>query len=446
MDYEKRYKNALERAKYYYNEGKTLEYANDIVSDIFSEFKESEDEKIRKEIITYLSTVEDKELIPYESWIDWLEKQSEQKPVEWSEKDENEYNHILKILNLVAEEQKTKGYNNLISSTNWLKSFKDRIQSKQSNKPQGKSALEAINEKTVDNSNKIVNSKFKVGDWVVRKDGRKFCNGYKFAQITEIDGEKHWFDTDITYKPEDIRLWTIADAEDGDILYSKKHNLIWCYKNIKECYGCINLNYNSNNISFGNNIVIPNDVRPISKEQRDLLFDKMLQHTMSVINDKKEMKKQGEHNPTDNDDKIEAKFHEGDWIVVRGEVILICDIRNDLYDVIFADGEHRLYDTNILDKESRLWTIEDAQDGDVLVASDGSIFIFAGVVDYACKYYAALTLYNGISINKEVELGSWELSNHVHPATKEQCDLLFAKMRERGYKWNNEKKEVIGRI
>lgn len=165
-----------------------------------------------------------------------------------------------------------------------------------------------------------------------------------------------------------------------------------------------------------------------------------------MINDKKEMKKQGEHNPTDNDDKIEPKFHEGDWIVVRGEVILICDIRNNLYDVIFADGEHRLYDTNILDKESRLWTIEDAQDGDVLVASDGSIFIFAGVVDYACKYYAALTLYNGISINKEVELGSWELSNHVHPATKEQCDLLFAKMRERGYKWNNEKKEVIGRI
>ena len=118
MDYEKRYKNALERAKYYYNEGKTLEYANDIVSDIFPEFKESEDEKIRKEIITYLSTVEDKELIPYESWVDWLEKQSEQKPVELSEKDENEYNHILKILNLVAEEQKTKGYNNLISSTN----------------------------------------------------------------------------------------------------------------------------------------------------------------------------------------------------------------------------------------------------------------------------------------------------------------------------------------
>lgn len=37
--------------------------------------EESKDEKIRKEIIVYLSTVDDKELIPYESWIAWLEKQ-----------------------------------------------------------------------------------------------------------------------------------------------------------------------------------------------------------------------------------------------------------------------------------------------------------------------------------------------------------------------------------
>ena len=208
----------------------------------------------------------------------------------------------------------------------------------------------------------------------------------------------------------------------------------------------MNLNYNNNNISIGNEIVIPNDVRPATKEQRDLVFDKMLQHIFSEIYDKKELKKQDEHNPTDNDDKIEPKFHEGDWIVVRGEVILICDIRNDLYEVIFADGEHRVYDTNILDKEGHLWTIADAKDGDVLVASDGSIFIFAGVIDYACKYYVALTAYNGVSINKEVEFGYWELANHVHPATKEQCDHLFKRMEENGYEWNNEKKEVIKRI
>ncbi len=81
MDYEKAYKEALKRAKLLkYNPKKVLfESENIPVSDyIFPELKESEDEKIRREIITYLSTVEDKELIPYESWIAWLEKQGEQ--------------------------------------------------------------------------------------------------------------------------------------------------------------------------------------------------------------------------------------------------------------------------------------------------------------------------------------------------------------------------------
>ena len=42
---------------------------------IVPELKISEDEKIRNEIIVYLSTADDKELIPYESWIAWLERQ-----------------------------------------------------------------------------------------------------------------------------------------------------------------------------------------------------------------------------------------------------------------------------------------------------------------------------------------------------------------------------------
>ena len=35
-----------------------------------------------------------------------------------------------------------------------------------------------------------------------------------------------------------------------------------------------------------------------------------------------------------------------------------------------------------------------------------------------------------------------ENKNIIHPATKEQRELLFAKMKEAGYEWNAEKKEV----
>ena len=89
----------------------------------------------------------------------------------------------------------------------------------------------------------------------------------------------------------------------------------------------------------------------------------------------------------------------------------------------------------------RLWTIEDAKDGDVLVASDSSILLFKCVVDAACKHYIALTTDNAVKFNEGLE-HYWETSSAVHPATKEQRDLLFQKMKEAGYDWDAEKKEL----
>lgn len=413
-----------------------------------------EDERIYQSIMD--DTVQENQLDDRQTeWLSNIKYRYVPQPKqEWSEDDERILKTIIiGIENEMFSDEMREEYQHIPNINkdyyqiriDWLKGLKDRIQSKQSNKPQGKLALEAINEETVDNSNKIVNAKFKVGDWVVRKDGGVFFNDRKFAQITEIDGEKHWFDTGLIFlKAEDMRLWTLEDAKDGDILYSKKHNLLWRYKNTKECYFCINLNYNSNNISIGDVIVIPNDVKPATKEQRDLLIDKMLQHTFSEINGKKELKKQGEHNPTVNDDKIEPKFHEGDWVIgvaTEFKPRQIVELLTSGYKTSNGGWIGLSFECGM-----HLWTIEDAKDGDILVASDGSIFIFAGVIDCACKYYATLAVDNDVIINKEVEGGFWETSRAVHPATKEQCDLLFVKMREKGYKWNNEKKEVIGRI
>ena len=75
MDYEKKYKEALERAKGMHEQGmmpERLEY-------VFPELKESEDERIKKELISFLQ-------LPHpqfvgerkqEKWIAWLEKQAE---------------------------------------------------------------------------------------------------------------------------------------------------------------------------------------------------------------------------------------------------------------------------------------------------------------------------------------------------------------------------------
>lgn len=81
MDYEKAYKEALERAKKWYyapNADKIPTYANRIIPEIFPELKESEDDRIRKEITEYIThykdCITDEE---YNSWIAWLEKQGE---------------------------------------------------------------------------------------------------------------------------------------------------------------------------------------------------------------------------------------------------------------------------------------------------------------------------------------------------------------------------------
>lgn len=72
MDYEKAYKDALERAKSF----ELPEYKNIMVS-IFPELAESEDERIRKEIISALKFANVKGV--YDKHIAWLEKQGKYK-------------------------------------------------------------------------------------------------------------------------------------------------------------------------------------------------------------------------------------------------------------------------------------------------------------------------------------------------------------------------------
>ena len=82
MNGEQKYNEALERARTEYKNHESFNGFRVMLLHIFPELEESDDERIRNEIITYLSTVDDKELIPYESWIAWLERNVEQKPLE----------------------------------------------------------------------------------------------------------------------------------------------------------------------------------------------------------------------------------------------------------------------------------------------------------------------------------------------------------------------------
>ena len=88
-------------------------------------------------------------------------------------------------------------------------------------------------------------------------------------------------------------------------------------------------------------------------------------------------------------------------------------------------------------EDAHLWTINDARDGDVL-AEDSCIFIIEKMnpngtaIVHCCLFDDGEFDLTGSTLGFDV--------NSTHPATKEQCDTLFAKMHEAGYEWDAEKK------
>ena len=102
-------------------------------------------------------------------------------------------------------------------------------------------------------------------------------------------------------------------------------------------------------------------------------------------------------------------------------------------------------------KESKsiepVWSIKDAKPGDVL--ANGNHILILKELDY--DWYTNGTPYSvhaycGIKPNGNFELGKehWCFCGtlYMRPATSEERDLLFAKMKEAGYQWDADKKEL----
>ena len=91
MNYEEKYKQALERARDYHSKNYML--INSAIENIFPELNESEDERIRKEIVNFITSSNKYGTNERcEAWLNWLEKQVEQKTlnadevIDWLEK------------------------------------------------------------------------------------------------------------------------------------------------------------------------------------------------------------------------------------------------------------------------------------------------------------------------------------------------------------------------
>lgn len=307
----------------------------------------------------------------------------------------------------------------------------------------GKKELKKIERKLVDK----IEPKFHEGEWVVLTVGELSTT----LQIVNVDtGKKLYWFNDSSCLPlvdqECLHLWTIQDAKDSDVLQLGRVTAIFqkyisngnckCYCSVYD--GAFEIP--SQDSSYGCHNAIP-----ATKEQRDLLFQKMADAGWEWDVEKKELK------------KFEPKFNVDDWIVTDdsfGKIVHHIDaISFNLIDkgYVVSDENGLIYNNISFDREHKWhkWTIQDAEDGDVLASElTGFIFLFKRIkdnkIDFYCDYDTRLDWpEDRFGINDSNQYyGRVEKSQDIHPATKEQRDLLFAKMKEAGYEWDAGKKEL----
>lgn len=153
------------------------------------------------------------------------------------------------------------------------------------------------------------------------------------------------------------------------------------------------------------------------------------------------LKHQSKQKPTDN---AEPKFKKGDWVVYKNEV---CQIKHR------EAGYNLLTNSFGINKEpinerllstAHVWSIADAKAGDVLYCKNCGIEYIVmskgvnenGNIDSYFRYNSV----DGFGMDVPSVLSTKD--DIIIPATKEQRDLLFQKMKEAGYEWDAEKKEL----
>lgn len=272
-DYKKMYEDALNRAM-------NLALTNNIsalaAGEIFHELRESEDEKIRKELITYLDTqdaISNRKDKDFKSWIAWLEKQGKQLNAHQDIEDNLRRQSTIQVLEYARslDAYNQYGKESINKDIAWLEKQGEH-------KPADK-----------------IEPKFHNDDWIT--------NGACIIKITSIDDRYYWHDNDcagdIKSIDKEYRLWTIQDANDGDVLYCKKDD----DTEIIVMYSGINIHNNVDsycryNSKLGFNTYITNVldaehdfIIPATKEQRDLLFQKIKEAGYEWDTEKKELKK-----------------------------------------------------------------------------------------------------------------------------------------------------------
>ena len=295
-----------------------VRFGINVAEEIFSEFEDSEDERIRKAIIEFFKSQDDNttySLVPKKDIIAWLEKQKQVKNTNKENEEVRQY--IIRTM-----KQKDINVPMVRKALAWLEKQAEKKQEQYDIDVLEKhitkdSISELAHTVIVRNGWEIVDLKeqkpaenvqlkFKVGDWIT--------DGYVGGQITSIEYSYPCYkiadfmggiNSSIPFSLQDnYHLWTIADAKDGDMIVDKSDGSIGIFQSIGHhpdggsyndpSYCFLHCRYDDGfffeDFEDGNTMN-SGDVIPATKEQRDLLFAKMKEAGYEWDADKKELKK-----------------------------------------------------------------------------------------------------------------------------------------------------------
>ena len=408
----KRYDEALGKARQLCDYSTSKPFISDL-QDLFPELKVSEGERMWKLLKKYVhynisDTVLEADYMTRECLESWIEKQCE---------------HAKFLNSIQVGDQVTRNEDGELFNLSQL----NRVA-----KPN--------KQKSVDN----VEPKFNVGDWIVFNGLTLYINdvvkGY-YRTISK-DGIPNSYDWDIDNA---ARLWTIKEARDGAVLvcesgwtcifkalvndetfssYCFMDSTGWFCGQGSECHTLKEEFVKAYN----------GKIQPATKEQRDFFFAKMQEAGYEWNAEKKVLK------------NLKPKFNVGDWIVsANGKVNQVISVDADNVDFEGYTLDNDVYFSGTWCNSYHLWTIKDAKEGDVLSyeTDEGELWIMI----YWSLYepYEGHVHYHALLVNDDfTDKGTCCICiDNLKPATIEQHELLFRKMKEEGYQWDKNKKEVI---
>ena len=272
------------------------------------ELAESDDERIRKEILNYIDKA-----TGCKRWVAWLEKQGESID-KITQRTRTEKQRVLLTekngeANIDWDTRSIQDVKLLLEyGLDYIKKLENQGEQKASYTTiveigdSGINALVKI-ELPTDGKQKPadkVEPKFKVGDWCIdNEDGTIF-------QIVKVLDNTYNYRTNegkeyscTHYSLElDSRFWTISDAKDGDVLaYLIDEEDLWImiYRSLYKPYeGHVHYHALLVNDEFsdkGTCCICIDNLKPATKEQRDLLFQKMNNACFTFDFEKKKLKK-----------------------------------------------------------------------------------------------------------------------------------------------------------